>query len=612
MEEEETVAVGRETIGDLLLDAVRRFGSRTALREKHLGIWREITWTAYRDNVEAVAMGLKALGFERGDRAGIIGENCSKWLFADLGVVSLGGVSVGLYTTSAPEQCRFILEHSGAKYLFAENHEQLDKWMKVRDGLPAIEHVIVFEETGLRHVRDPKVMFFDELLELGREETWKQPDTWERSVASIQPDDPAMLIYTSGTTGDPKGAVLTHRNLAWQSQVLAALDERTAFGPKDEVVSFLPLCHIFERLFTAFVPLSCGYVVNFAESSDTVAESMREVAPTLGYGVPRIWEKYHSRIVLRMQDATWLKRTLYGASLRIGRRRAEILLAGEKLPLHMTFGWHLAQLIVLRKLRERLGFHRMRFAFSGAAPISPDVLRFFHSIGLHLVEGYGQTEGSGVTAASTLEKFRPGTVGLPLPGCEVRIAEDGEILVRSPGVFAGYYRDPDATAAALDDGWLHSGDVGEPDADGFLRIVDRKKDIMITAGGKNIAPQVIENRLKFSPFINDAIAIGERRRFVSALIVLDEENVSKWAGENRVQFSTYADLAASAGIRRLIEAEVAKVNEQLARVEQVRKFEILPSRLYEEQGEVTPTMKVKRRVMEQRYAEMIDGMYREE
>ncbi len=598
-----------KTIPGLFLEAVERYGARVALREKHLGIWREITWNDYRDTVEALALALRALGMEPGDRIGIIAENSPRWLFTDVAAQTMGGVPVGIYTTSAAPQCRFILDHCGAKFLFVENHEQLDKWKQFRAELSIIQKVVVFDRTGLRGMDDPAVIFFDELIEMGRQERLKSPDVWLQAAQRVKPEDLALLIYTSGTTGDPKGAMLSHRSLAWQSRTIAALEPVLVFSPEDEVISFLPLCHIFERLFTAFIPLSCGYVVNFTESADTVAESMREVAPTIGYGVPRIWEKYHSRIVLAMDEATWLKRTLFRWALGVGKRRAAYSVERKPLPLGLAISWKLAHLLVFRKLRERLGFHRIRFAFSGAAPISPDVLMFFHSIGVFLVEGYGQTEGAGVTTASTLTRFRPGTVGRPLPELELKIAEDGEILFRSPGVFHGYYRDPVTTSAVLRDGWLHSGDVGELDADGFLKIVDRKKDLIITAGGKNIAPQVIENKLKFSPYINDAIVIGDARKFVSALIVLDEENVSRHAREHRVPFSTYADLAASREIVRLIDDEVQKVNTELARVEHVRKFRILPHRLHEEEGEVTPTMKVKRRILESKYRDEIEAMY---
>ncbi|HVR42120.1 MAG TPA: AMP-binding protein [Thermoanaerobaculia bacterium] len=600
-----------ETIPRLFLEATSRAPDRVALREKRLGIWRETTWREYRRSVEAVAMALRAAGLRRGDRVAILGDNASWWLFADFGILTAGGVTAGIYTSSSWQQCRYIVRHSGARFLFVENQEQLQKWLEFEDDAPDLERVVVFDLTGLRELRHPRVVSFDRLLDEGRAEAARRPEQWTRLCEEAKPDDLALLIYTSGTTGDPKGAMLSHRNLAWQAKTVAGFDPALRFGPDDDVLSFLPLCHIFERLFTSFVPLATGYTVNFTESVETVAENMREVAPTLGYGVPRIWEKYHSRIVLRMEEASRLKRIAFRFALRTGERHARFAIRGEKAPLLLRARWHLAHFLVLRKLRERLGFHRIRLAFSGAAPISPDVLLFFHAIGLYLVEGYGQTEGTGVTTASSSAAFRPGTVGRALPGVDLRIAEDGEIVVRSPGVFLGYFGDEEATRAALRNGWLHSGDVGELDADGFLRIVDRKKDIIITAGGKNVAPQMIENRLKFSPYVNDAIVIGDGRKFIAAIVVLDEENVVKYAQEKRIPFGTYADLAGSGGIRELIDGEVRKVNAELARVEQVRRFAILPTRLYEEEGEVTPTMKVKRRVVHEKYRELIEGMYAE-
>jgi long-chain acyl-CoA synthetase len=605
------MAMSRETttIPRLFLEATGAEPERIALREKTLGIWRETSWGAYRDAVETVAMALRRYGLQRGDRVAILGENAPWWLFADFGVLTAGGVTAGIYTTSSWQQCRYIIRHCGARFLFVENQEQLQKWLEFETEAPDLERVIIHDLTGLRGFSHPKVLTFDQLLEEGREAVARNRGEWARLCEEAAPDDLALLIYTSGTTGDPKGAMLSHRNLVWEAAAIAGFNPALRLGSDDDVLSFLPLCHIFERLFTSFVPLAARYTVNFTESLETVAENMREVAPTLGYGVPRIWEKYHARIVLRMEEASWLKGTAYRLALRTGARRARRLSRGERVPPLLKAGWFLAHFLVMRKLKERLGFHRLRLAFSGAAPISPEILLFFHSIGVDLVEGYGQTEGSGVTTASSMSAWRPGAVGRPLPGVEVRIAEDGEILVRSPGVFLGYFGDEEATRAALADGWLHSGDIGELDPDGFLRIVDRKKDVIITAGGKNIAPQLIENRLKFSPYIHDAIVIGEGRKFVSAIIVLDEENVGKYAREKRIPLSTYADMAASREIDHLIDGEVQKVNSELARVEQVRRFAILPTRLYEEEGEVTPTMKVKRRVVHEKYRDLIEGMY---
>jgi long-chain acyl-CoA synthetase len=378
----------------------------------------------------------------------------------------------------------------------------------------------------------------------------------------------------------------------------------------DETLSFLPLCHIFEQLFTVMVNIRYRTIVNFIENTDTIMDNMKEVSPTVTYGVPRIWEKYASGIVIRMSDATWFKRMVFKAGLGIGMKYAGLKLNFKPIPLYLKLAYLAAYLAVFRKLKERLGFDRVRVAYSGAAPISPDVLKFFNAIGLPLIEGYGQTEGTGVTTVSRKGRLKIGKVGQPLPGVEVKIAPDGEILVKGPGVFKGYFKNPEATTETLKDGWLHSGDVGELDEDGFLKITDRKKDLIITAGGKNIAPQNIENQLKFSPFVNDAIVIGDRRKFLVALIAIDEENVIKYAQDNKIQFGTYASLTQASEVRQLIQREVDKINKTLANVEQIKKFSIIPKKLYEEDGEVTPTMKVKRKFINETYQDIIEKMYK--
>jgi long-chain acyl-CoA synthetase len=378
----------------------------------------------------------------------------------------------------------------------------------------------------------------------------------------------------------------------------------------DETLSYLPLCHIFEQLFTVMINIRYKTICNFIESPDTVMDNMREVSPTVTCGVPRIWEKYASGIMIRMADATWFKRMVFKACMGIGMKYADLKLNFKPIPPYLKAAYLAAYATVFRKLKERLGFDRVRIAYSGAAPISPDVLKFFNAIGLPLVEGYGQTEGTGVTSVSQKGRLKIGKVGQPLPGVEVKIAEDGEILVRGPGIFKGYFKNPEATAETLKDGWLHSGDVGELDEDGFLKITDRKKDLIITAGGKNIAPQNIENQLKFSPYINDAIVIGDRRKYLVALIAIDEENVIKYAQDHKIQFSTYASLTQAPEIKQLIQKEVDRVNKTLAQVEQVKKFAIIPKKLYEEDGEVTPTMKVKRKAINEAYKDTIEKLYR--
>ncbi len=595
------------TIPELFSKAVKKYGDRVALRQKIYGVWEEISWRQYYAQARNVGAALAAMGLKKGESVSIIGDNCREWVFIDLGVQCIGGVAVGVYTTSAAEQVQYVVEHSDSKFLFVENEEQLDKWIEVKKRLPKLEKVIVWDATGLRDFDDPMLMTFADFVAFGAQEDAKTPELFEERMAAVTPDDLAVLIYTSGTTGPPKGAMLSHGNVTWS---IKNVDKVNPIYESDEVLSFLPLCHVFERLFTVFGHLAIGYTVNFVENLDTVAQNIREASPTVGYAVPRIWEKYHSTIMIRMADATWLKRRLFHAALKAGRDYAEVKLSKGKQPSQwQKFANFIAWFAILRKLKERLGFERMRLAFSGAAPISPEVLLFFHSIGLNLFEGYGQTEGSAVASANRADKIKLGTVGVPLPDCEIKIADDGEILVKNPGVFKGYFKDKKTTAKTLKNGWLHTGDVGIIDGEGFLKIVDRKKDIIITAGGKNIAPQHLENQLKFSSYINDAVVIGDRRKFLTALIVLDEQNIEKYAQDEKIQFSTYTDLAENEAINKLIEQEVEKVNKKNARVEHIRKFSILPKKLYEEDGDVTPTMKVKRKSIQETYRDLIEEMY---
>jgi long-chain acyl-CoA synthetase len=562
-----------ETVPGRFLKAVKKWGDRVALRKKEFGLWHDITWNDYHDQVKAVACALMAMGLERGETAAIIGDNCPEWVYADLGIQCCGAATTGVYATNAWQQVEYVVANSDARFFFVENEEQLDKWLHFKDKAPNLKKVVVWDTEGLRQFEDPMVITLEELIDMGRQAAADDPDMFFNRIESIKPDDVSVLIYTSGTTGPPKGAMLTHRNCLWMGHAITTDYPMTT---KDEVMSFLPLCHIFEQLFTVLGHIACGHIVNFIESPDTVAENMMEISPTVGYAVPRIWEKYYSAIQIRMSDATLLKRLVFAVALKIGKKRARLTMNFDPVPIYLKIAYQLAYGAVFRKLRERMGFDRIRVAISGAAPIAPEILYFYQSIGVNLVEAYGQTEGTGATTASRIGRVKFGAVGQPLTGVEIKIAGDGEILVKSPGVFKGYFKNPQATAATVVDGWLHSGDVGELDEDGFLKITDRKKDIIVTAGGKNITPQYIENKLKASIYINDAIVIGDQRKYLSCLIMIDEDNVVKYAQDNKIQFSTYKDLTRDADINKLIEGEVRAVNETLARVEQVKKFCILP------------------------------------
>jgi long-chain acyl-CoA synthetase len=602
-----TSKIALDTVPRLFRQTAQKYGEQVAMRKKEYGLWHDISWDDYYRQAKYVGSALISMGLEMGDCVSIIGDNCPEWVIIDLGIQCAGGVSVGVYSTNAWPQVEYVVENSESRFFFVENEEHLDKWLNFRNKVPQLKKVIVWDLEGLRHFTDPMVMTYNDLLEVGRQIVEEDTDLFERRMAEVTPKDLSVLIYTSGTTGPPKGAMLTHRNVIWMGR---AINVDVPIKNTDEILSFLPLCHVFQRLFSVFVHITYGFTVNFVESLETITDNMTEISPTFGIAVPRIWEKYLSAIYIRMSDATWFKRLVYFTALKIGQKRTTLKMDFKPVPFYLEALYQLAYLAVFRKLKERLGFERMRVAISGGAPISPDVLHFFQSIGFNLIEGYGQTEDTSVTCVSKIGRLKFGTVGPPLTGIEVKIAEDGEILVRSPGVFKGYYKDPEATAETIKDGWLYSGDVGEIDEDGYLKITDRKKDIIVTAGGKNITPQYIENKLKFSSYINDAVIIGDKRKFITALVMIDEDNVVKYAQDNKIQFSTYKDLTQSPEIIKLIHGEMDNVNETLSRVEQVKKFTILPKKLYEEDGEVTPTMKVKRKYVNEAFSDLIEAMYK--
>ena len=553
-------------------------------------------------------MGLHELGVLKNDHVAIIGENKPEWLYSAFGAMSAGATFVGVYTTNPVKECEYVVGHSESVVYLCEDEEQLDKALAFRQNTPALKKMIVWDMEGLRDFHDPMVMSFDELLAMGEKIDREKPGLFKELVAEGKGEDIAGIIYTSGTTGPPKGAMLCQEGYLWVGRQATVV---TQGDPDDETISFLPLNHVYEQIFDMMVHMTVGHIVNFTENTDTVMADMRDVSPTLFHAVPRIWEKYYSGIVLKMEDATRLKKYVYKTSLKIGERYNNEKLAGRSPSLGLSIAYWIAYFVTFRKLKKRLGFDRVKLGFSGAAPISHNILKYFQSIGIPIREGYGMTETTGITHMSDERNFKVGTVGKALPDTEVKIADDGEILVKHRGIFKGYYRDEETTKEALHDGWMYTGDVGEIDSEGFLKITDRKKDLIITAGGKNIAPQYIENLLKFSPYINDAVIIGDKRKFISAIIVIDEENVVKFAQDHKIQFTTFASLTHTEEVVGLIQEEVNKVNKQMARVENIRKFRILDKKLYTEDGEVTPTMKVKRKFINTHYADLINSMYKE-
>ena len=598
---------GCDTIPKLFWHQVKARDGRTAFREKELGIWRATSWRDYGERARAVGMGLVKLGLQRGDVVSILAETVPEWLYVDMGTMGAGGVSNGIYPTDAAKQVEYIVSDSRSRFLFVENEEQLDKFIGIRERCPTIAKVFVFDMEGLADFKDPMVMPFDELLALGRAHEAASPGLWEKLIAGSKAEELALLVYTSGTTGPPKGAMLSHRNVIFQ---ISNADAFIPLGTDDEQLAFLPLCHVAERTFTAFLPLRSGAIANFAESVETVPENIREVAPTSFFAVPRIWERFYSGIAIRMKEATWLGRTAYRWAIGVGLKVAETELAGDRPSAALKAAHRVADFLVLDNIKRAIGMHRVRFAGTGAAPIAPDLIKWYRALGVDMREVYGQTENCGL-ATGMPDRIKLGTVGVSAPRTETKISPEGEILLKGPHIFMGYLNQPEKTAETLRDGWLHTGDVGTMDNEGYLKITDRMKDIIITAGGKNITPSEIENQLKFSPYISDAVVVGDKRKFLTCLIMIDYDSVAKHAQDSNVPFTDFASLCRAREVNDLIWAEIERVNQNFARVETIKKFRLIEQQLTAEDDEVTPTMKLKRKFVNEKYKAMIDGMYSE-
>jgi long-chain acyl-CoA synthetase len=593
---------GCTTIPALFWKKSRERGDTTAMREKDFGIWRSISWAEYGERARRVGIALRRLGMQRGDVVSVLSENVPEWLYTDMGVMGMGGITNGVYTTDSARQLEYLIRDSATRVLMVENEEQLDKILEVRANCPTLRKVVVFDMEGLADFSDPQVMSFEDLLAAGEGDD----ALWEAEVAMAQPGDGAVLIYTSGTTGAPKGALMSHGNMIYQVSKSETLID---LSPADQLLSFLPLCHIAERKFSVMYSLKTGATINFAERPDTVPENIREVAPTFFFAVPRIWEKFYSEISIRMSEAIWIGRRAYDLAMKIGYRVADLKLAGKPVPAVLALAFRIADRTVLRNIKIWLGLDRARLLGTGAAPVSPELIRWYLALGLEMREIYGQTECCGLATVMPARK-KLGSVGRAMPDTELRISEQGEILVRGPHVFKGYLNNPEKTAETVDrEGWLHTGDVGSVDEDGYVKITDRIKDIIITAGGKNITPSEIENQLKFSPYISDAVVIGDRRKFLSCLVMIDHENVVKYAQDRNVPFTHYASLCAAQEVKDLIWGEIEKVNRTVARVESIKAFRLIDTLLTAEDEELTPTMKLKRKHVNEKYAPLIDQMY---
>ena len=597
---------GIATIPGLFWHRVKTHADSVAIREKDFGIWNEITWEQYGDQARLVGLGLKALGMKRGDVCSIASEVNKEWLFADLGIICAGGVCNGVYPTDAPNQVEYLISDSATRFYFAEDEEQLDKVLEVRERTPTLEKIIIFDMEGLRSFNDEQCISMDQLMEAGREYLSQHPDEWQAEIDSASPSDLMILTYTSGTTGMPKGAMISQRNMLF---MLHCLQEGLDAREGDEQLGFLPLAHIAGRLFYTFSPLESLAVVNLVESLETTVQDLQEVSPTIHFAVPRVWEKQYSTVAIKLKEATALGRFAYERAIAIGYRASAYRKQNQPLPLRLRLLNGIADYIVFRNVRKMLGINNSRRLFTAAAPIAPDLIDWYWALNRPMFEIYGQTECTGIVTANTPEACRVGSVGKPILDVEVKLSDKGEILVRCPSVVPGYWRKPEKTAETIIDGWLHTGDVGRIDDDGFIYLIDRMKDIIITAGGKNITPSEIENQLKFSPFISDAVVVGDKKPYLTCLIMIDQENVTKYAQDEDVVFTNYTSLCHTREVNKLVGEEIEKVNKKFARVETIKKYRLIDQLLDPEDEELTPTMKLKRKVVNVKYADLIDSMY---
>jgi long-chain acyl-CoA synthetase len=598
-----------DTIPAMFWNGVEQRGDQVWMRQKELGIWRAWSWNQTGEAVREIAGGLMSLGLQRGGTVSILSNTVIEWVLADLAVLSCGAVSNGIYPTDAASQVQYLCEDSGTSVLFVEDDEQLDKALEVREQLPKLGKIIVFDMEGLRDLKDPEVMSLEDLRALGRDYNAKNPDAVAQRVKACRPDDLAILVYTSGTTGKPKGAMHCHHGLVYTVRGYNTLGSQ---NEKDERMCFLPLCHIAERLGGEYFAMYTGAVLNFVENPETVPENVREIAPTVFTAVPRVWEKFYSGVMIGLKEASPLQQATYAWSIGVGTQIAEKVMAGQPVDGWLKFKFMLARWLALNNVRKLIGIHRSRFLITGAAPISPDLVKWYLALGVPMLEVWGMTESCGASTAVPASRIKPGSIGPATAYNEVKLDPvTSEILVRGPNVFMGYLNQPEKTAETIDaDGWLHTGDVGQVDSDGFFRIVDRMKDIIITAGGKNVTPSELENELKFSPYITDAVVIGDKKAYLTVIIMIDQENVEKYAQDHDVPFSNYASLTRTPQVQELIQGEIDRVNAKFARVEQIKKFFLLDTQLSAEDEELTPTMKLKRKLVQQKYAPQIDAMYR--
>ena len=585
-----------------------RFPDKVAFRDKRFGIWSEISYQSFWEQAQWVGCALNYFGVDSFNKVAVHSENRPEWIIADIGIQSIRAITVGLYPTNPPSEVKYLLGHSETKVLFAEDQEQVDKALEVMNELPNLKKIIYFEDRGVVGYKDEILMSWEEFLAIGKKEYEKNKDFVISRMEEIESGDVACLIYTSGTTGPPKGSMISHGNLEWCGSIIPKLSFTPGIS-NPEFLSYLPICHIFGRLIDIIVAIHVMGTINFAESIDTVQRDLAEVQPSMFPAVPRILERMHAGTLVRMKDASRLKKALFEIASKLGNFSANRRLEYGDKDLLAKITNFVAQVICFRALKKKLGLLNVDNAVSGAAPIAPEILKFFMNMGVPIYEGYGMTENSAVATGNKPGSVKLGTVGVPQPDVEIKLADDGEILVRHPGVFLGYYKNEEATKETIDkDGWLYTGDVGAYDGK-FLKIIDRKKDIIITSGGKNVSPSEIENNLKTSPYIKEAIVIGDDRKFLSALVGIEYDIVSNWALRKNIPHTTYRNLSENEEVNNLIWDEIKKANDRTSSLS-IRKFRMITKELDHEDGDLTATQKAKRNVIMEKFSDLIEEMYK--
>ena len=595
------------TLPRLLRRNAQELATRTAIREKDRGIWQSCSWAEYHAQVRDFALGLAALGVKRGDRLSVIGDNRPRLYWAQVAAQCLGGASVPVYQDSIAKELAFVWNHADVSVIVAEDQEQIDKVMALHDQLPALRYVIYDDARGMLHYKHDWLKSFADVQAMGREFGKTHGGYFDAAIEQGRAEDLAFVCYTSGTTGNPKGAMLTHGNALETAKMARRAEE---FRVEDDYLAYLPMAWVGDTFYTLVMGLAVGFAINCPESPETVQRDLRELGPTLILAPPRIWENMLTAVQVKGADAPPLKRWVFERSRRAAAR-AEILRSeGKRIPLGLRVGVALGEFFVYGPLRDQLGLRRARWALTGGAPLGPDTFRFFRSIGVNLKQIYGSTETTGLVSVQPTREANPTTAGRPCPGIEVKIAERGEVLVKSAGVFRGYLKNDEATREVIDaEGWFHTGDAGFIDPRGHLVIIDRAKDVGSLADGTPFAPQFVENKLKFSPFIREAVAFGDQRPFVTAMIAIDMNTVGNWAERRSIAYTSYMDLSGKAEVRALIGEEIGKCNETLPEAGKVRRFLLLTKDLEADDAEMTRTRKVRRRFVAEKYAAVIDAFY---